>query len=197
MKQGLITGKPNVGKTLFFLQFASFLGSERLNLALQSTGQGSVPISRARRLLVDQAAHTTRELRPVELELPRGKGKVALRVFDSSGLTDGVHPDQQLRRAMADTIRCLQESDVVLHLVDADAAGRNYEQHVTAVDYELYSFGHTRPAYKLLANKLDLPAGRAGLSHLQSEFGTANVLGISAKTGQGLKQVKRFLGRAV
>jgi predicted GTPase len=191
MRECLIVGKPNAGKTLFFINFAEYLG---LRL-LWPTG-GGAPLSpcQARRLLVDDTPHRTRRLQRAAVRVASGLGSRAAVLVDSTGLTEGISPDAEVRQGMARTLQAMQRAQLVLHLVDA-AARPGTPSAPGEVDREVAAFARGRAGYLLLANKVDLPEASQGLRHLAELLPDDALVPVSARLGKGFPQVRRMLAR--
>ncbi len=127
MKRCIVIGKTNVGKTLFVLQFAAYLGADRLEITFEEPGGEkrtvTLSVDQAIRQLSSQEPHQTRCLQSIRLELPVGKGVKRFDVVDTSGLIEGIHGDVKVRKAMAQTLAAVRDADLILHLVDAAKAG--------------------------------------------------------------------------
>lgn len=200
MKECLIIGKPNAGKTLFLINFAEFLGARELKLVKGWRGRGgayeefSLTLPRARALLVSAQPHTTRELQTVEVFLPRGKGKRHVSLTDTSGLVDGIHQDESVRRAMAKTFRAIHDADFILHLIDASKVGTSGAvEGMGELDYQIARYAPLQCRYAILANKIDLPWAGMGLMKLEKEFRDQRIFPVSALSRRGFKEVKSFV----
>lgn len=198
MNRCLVIGKTNVGKSVFVLHFAQYLGMSHVDVYTQDP-EGrrqlrSLAVENAVRTLSGDAPHQTRCLQSITLELPVGKGKRQFEIVDTSGLMDGIHADASIRRAMAQTLSTVRSAQVILHMVDASkAANKGAVEAIGEVDYQVAQFAQMRGGYAILANKMDLPTAPAGLEIIRREFVGHPVLPISALYGQGFKEVKRFV----
>ncbi len=200
MKRCIVIGKTNVGKTLFVLQFAAYLGADRLEITFEEPGgekrTETLSVDQAIRQLSSQEPHQTRCLQSIRLELPVGKGVKRFDVVDTSGLIEGIHGDVKVRKAMAQTLAAVRDADLILHLVDAAKAGeRGVLQAVGDVDYQVAQFAQMRDAYAILANKVDLPNADVGVEKIRQEFSGHVIIPISALHRRGFKEVKRFVWR--
>ncbi|HET7559005.1 MAG TPA: GTPase [Limnochordia bacterium] len=198
----IVIGKTSVGKTVFTLNFAAYLGQREVEIAVTSadgaTRRQRLPVAAAIRRLSGDAPHQTRALHAITLSLPAGKGEKRFDIVDTSGLIDGIHADAEIRRAMAQTLSAVREAQMILHVVDASAAGR--EGAVAAfgeVDFQVAHFAQMRGAYAILANKMDLPGAEKGLGVIRQEFVGHTILPISALHSDGFGEVKRFVWRAL
>lgn len=190
MKEALVIGRPNVGKTLFTINFAEHLGRRRLEVLFRPRDGASFTrlysIAQARADLVDDQPHRTLCLQSVVLGVPRGKGVRKVVLTDTTGLTDEIHSASAVRRAMADTLRQVSEAAFILHLVDPI-------EPMTGVDLDILRYGRTQDAYLLLANKMDLPGRREAVETLARVASPTAVLPVSAKLKTGLTEVKAFV----
>jgi predicted GTPase len=191
-REVLVVGRPNVGKTLFVINFAAFVGQRRLEIAgspcdsaactrVYSPGQ-------ARAELVDEKPHWTLSLQSVILSLYRGKPSLRVTLTDSAGLTDDIHPVSAVRRAMAGTLRRVAQTVLLLHVVDPVILP-------AGVDLDILSYGRSGGdgAYAILANKVDLPGRAVGAAALALRVAPVPVLAISALTGAGFDEVKSLV----
>ena len=126
MKRCTIIGKTNVGKTLFLINFAEYLGSKSLDIELIGN-EGVKTIQKiyfktAISRLVDENPHKTRCIQAIIVNIPMGKGKKRIRIIDTSGFIDGIHPNVEIRKGISQTLSLIRESDVILHIIDASAA---------------------------------------------------------------------------
>ncbi|BAS27580.1 GTPase [Limnochorda pilosa] len=196
MTSCLVLGKPNVGKTLFSLRFAFFLGARVVRLARAGEERTWASEEMAARELVSDQPHQTLAVQRLALEIRARKGSRRFDLVDTGGLTDEIPASQAVREAQAETLGLLRQAGVILHMVDAsrilspgavEAAGE--------VDAQLFRFGRTRGAYLILANKMDLDGATEGLGEVRRRFAGAPVVPLSARTGLGFGEVKRHVRR--
>lgn len=202
MKKCIVIGKTNVGKTLFVLHFADFLGIQRLEVTFEDPSgerrSAVYEIAEALKILSTDEPHQTKCLQSLLLELPVGKGVKRFEIVDTSGLMEGIHRDATVRRAMAQTLAAVRDADLILHMVDAAKAGEaGVMRAVGDVDYQVAQFAQIRDGYLILANKMDLPGATRGLERIKQEFSGHAVVPISALHRQGFREVKRFVWRWV
>lgn len=198
MKRTVIVGKTNVGKTLFLLNFAGYLGLRQIEVDRHNpagdTERFSLTLPEARRALVHTDPHTTRALQTTELRLPAGKRRQSFILMDTAGLTDGIHSEEEVRRAMAQTLRALQEADLILHVLDAAKAGAPGSWDAVAeVDRQIARYATVRSSYAILANKMDLPWAKNGLIQIQQAFPEHRIISVSALKKSGFREVKAFV----
>ena len=202
MKKCVVIGKTNVGKTLFTLNFADYLGVERLEVTIEEpAGERRVArytVQDALQALSSSEPHQTRCLQSIRLELPVGKGVKRFDIVDTSGLMEGIHEDAAVRRAMAQTLGVVRDAHLILHIVDAyQASLGGAVRAIGDVDYQVAHFAQIREGYAVLANKIDLPGAARGVELIRAEFSRHVVIPISALSRQGFREVKRFVWRWV
>lgn len=200
MKRCMVIGKTNVGKTLFVINFADYLGVRNLAVTIRypdhALASQTVSLEQALREWVSAAPHHTRALHGVRLEIPVGKGAKEFEIVDTAGLIEGIPKETGIRRAMAQTLAMVREADLVLHMVDAaQAAAKGAVEAFGEVDFQVAQFAQMKGGYVILANKMDLPTSRAGLERIRREFVGHYVIPISALTREGFREVKRFVWR--
>lgn len=202
MKRCIVLGKTNVGKSLFVLAFAEYLGVQEVSATIADPDgkvqSRTLPVKVAIGEWVSQTPHQTRALHSVQLELPVGKGVKRFELVDTSGLIEGIPREVAIRRAMAQTLAAVREADLVLHIVDASAAARRGAiEAIGEVDFQVAHFAQMKGGYLILANKMDLPAGKEGLARIRQEFAGHPVIPISALTKEGFREVKSYVWRWV
>lgn len=196
MSSALLVGQPNVGKTTFALNFAEFLGLHRLMLTIRQpegfSSTLSYYIDEAREKLVSHKPHETKNLQSISLSLPKGKRRRTFALFDTCGLSDGIDPREEIRKAMSQTIRLIDACELIFHLLDLTMVkSKAYEREM--IDDQIHAYASLRPVYCLLANKVDLLGSRQNLSLLRERYPDSMVIPISAKFKEGFKDVKIFL----
>jgi len=197
-KSCLVIGKVNVGKTLFIINFAEYLGLKNLEITFRyPSGRiftKSYRIDEARKELVGTQEHKTRCLQSIKIDIPVGKGKKRIDLLDTSGLIDGIHEDEEIRRGIAQALSMVREADLILHLVDGVEVGQSeLIQVLASVDYQVAQFAQMKGSYAILVNKIDLTGAEKGLNKLQKEFLGHNIIPISALLKDGFKEVKAFV----
>lgn len=200
MKQCLIIGKANVGKTLFLINFAEFLGARSLRLSMErsdgSLSEGAFSLTEARKALVDAVPHKTLGLQTLTLSLPIGKNVRRVQLTDSPGLSEDIHEAEEVRRSMAQTLRHLRLAGMVLHVVDAAQVGEAGSVEAAGeVDLQIANYAPHRGPYAILANKMDLPLAKPGLQAIQRAFRGHLIIPVSALEKNGLREVRSFVWR--
>lgn len=199
MKRCTIIGKTNVGKTLFFINFAEYLGVkflvvEFINHEGIKTTQ-KIYSKSAISELIDNKIHKTRGIQSLYIDVPIGKGKKKIKMVDTVGLIDGIHPDINMRKAISQTLSIIRESDIILHLIDASATvDKDLPNALGEIDYQIAQFGQLKRGYAILANKMDLTGSELGLNKIKQEFAGNLIIPISALYKKGFKEVKTFVG---
>jgi 50S ribosomal subunit-associated GTPase HflX len=193
VKRALIIGRTNVGKTLFCIHFAEYLGLTNLGWWLEHsdgrTERRQMSVREAEAVLTNASPHFTQSLQSLQIEVPRGKVGYRLMLTDSTGLTDGIHPAPPLRNAMAQTLEALLDADVILHMVDA--AQPSWD----SLDQQIFAYGRRSKRYLVLANKIDLPTAKRGYRKLVRHVSQQLVLPVSALCGSGFREVRQCVWR--
>lgn len=200
MKECVIVGYPNSGKTLFALNFAGFLGSKSVDITARSYDGlltcRHLSIADAKNELCSMALHKTRLLQSMVLKMPIGKATVMFKLTDTCGISEQIHSDQTIRCAMAQTLGLVRCADFILHIIDLSRM-RKSEVQDQQIDQEIYQYGIARQNYIMLANKTDLPMVKENVTRLSAEFPHAQVIPISALYSDGFKEVKAYVARNI
>ncbi len=201
--QGILVGKRGTGKTLFCVQFAKFLGTRDLQWWVERT-DGTTELKRmnlsSSSTVSESTIHHTRYIQSISLGFRRKSKWTQLILTDTAGLYDGMTNDLESRLAMAQTLQAMVAAQTLFHMIDAERVAKNQTLGKTSsselfqsVDAELAAFGRARKNYIILANKMDLPGGRRGYHLLKHAFPKQRVIPISALTGIGFREVKRYV----
>jgi len=201
MKEFAVVGRPNSGKTLFALNFAGFLGCKAADITFRSH-DGHLDcrhflLTEAKRELCGNSSHKTRVVQSMILSVPVGKTGVSFKLSDTCGVSEQIHSDQSIRQGMAQTLGMIRSSDFIIHIIDLTDVSNAYLQSPTNIDREIYQYGIARNRYILLANKIDLAAGKERLAKLTGEFPQSTILPISALYSQGFGAVKTYVAQNV
>jgi len=194
----LIIGKVNVGKTLFLLNFAEYLGLKNIEINFRypsgRTFSRTYKLEQAKKELVRGEAHKTRCLQSLIIDVPAGKGKRKIELMDTSGLVEGIHQDEEIRRSIAQALAMVREADLILHLVDSMEIGQSeLVQVLGSVDYQVAQFAQLKGGYAILVNKMDLAGAEEGFKKLQREFQGYHIIPVCALLKSGFKEVKAFV----
>ncbi|EOD01052.1 GTPase [Caldisalinibacter kiritimatiensis] len=196
MIKALILGNTNVGKTTFFLNFAEFLGVNKVLIKVEyPSGKiltKEMSLNIARKSLVSNEAHKTLRLQKLTLKIPIFKGKKEVKLIDTTGLIDGIHPNKEIRNAIAQTLEYLNESHIILHIIDITTLHNS--KTLSLIDRQLIDFGKTINNYALLINKIDLEKNKDTLTKFKNIIDKdVYWIPISALYKQGFYEVKKFV----
>lgn len=199
MKNCIIIGKPNVGKTSFFLSFAEYLGINRCKIEVTDI-HGRVVVKDialdfAKKFLVSMEPFKTKGVYKIQLSIPVYKGQENLVLIDTAGLTDGINEVEEIRRSMAQTLKQLSETNIILHMIDASNIALKKEEGIREIDYQINEYGIQQGCYCILANKMDRSNSQKGLDIIREVFSKSYIIPISAVNKTGFKEVKNFVGR--
>ncbi|MPL60569.1 tRNA modification GTPase MnmE [bioreactor metagenome] len=201
MREFIVVGRPNSGKTMFVLNFAGYLGSKSLDMTFR-TYDGLMTcrhftLDEAKRELCGMTQHKTRSLQTIVLKIPLGKTTINFKLTDTCGLISKIHHDEVVRRGMAQTLDWMRSSDFVLHIIDASLAFAEATAEADNIDIEIYNYGKARHNYALLANKIDILSAKDNLVKLNAVFANIPVIPISGQYGNGFKEVKACVVRNI
>ncbi len=193
----LVVGKPNVGKTCFVINFAAYMGLKKLKFYIKQpagfTSTKSYSINIARNKLISTEANYTRNIQAVKLTLPIGKVDKELKIVDSCGLREGIHPDAKIRMAMATTIKHLQNSKLILHIIDLTNISRNTDDILPSIDRMIVNFASIDKNYAIIVNKIDLKEYIDNLTLIKKKLTNKVIIPISALYQKGLEEIKTFV----
>lgn len=199
MRELVIVGRPNSGKTMFALNFADYLGSRTVDITAKSFDGlmtcRHFSIEEAKRELCAMTLHKTRLVQSFVLKIPVGKTTANFMLTDTCGISESIHSDETIRRGMAQTLKILRSAEGILHIVDLTAIREHNAG--TEIDREIYSYGMTRRNYVLLANKIDLPVARDSVKRLPMLFPDTPILTISALYLHGFREVKNYVRHTI
>ncbi|NLK08401.1 MAG: GTP-binding protein HSR1 [Firmicutes bacterium] len=202
MKQCVLIGKTNVGKTVFAINFADFLGVSKLAIEFTTPNgeiyERNLSLSDALQELTSDTPHHTLGLQKFQISLPGLKGRKRFTIVDTSGLTEGIHREAFVRKAMAQTLAQVRTAAVILHLIDAGSVGKvGVLEAVGEVDWQVAQFGGMRRGYAILANKMDLMGAKQGLLKIRQDFPGHLIIPISALNKTGFTEVKQYVWRHI
>ncbi len=201
MRECIIIGRPNSGKTMFALNFSGYLGAKSVDVTFK-TYDGLMTcrhfsLDEARRELCGMALHKTRSLQSMLLNMSVGKSKITFKLTDTCGVSEQIHSEESIRRGMAQTIGLLRSADVILHVVDLSLIGRDFITNSSSIDHEFYNYGTNRKSYFLLGNKYDISSAKDNLLRLATAFPKATILPVSALYSRGFREVKACVARSI
>jgi len=200
MRECMIIGRPNSGKTLFALNFAGYLGIRNIDITFR-TYDGLLTcrhfsLEEAKRELCGNSLHKTRSLQSMVLNMKVGKATVNFKLTDTCGVSEQIHADEKIRKGMAQTIGLLRSVDLILHVVDLALIPNDFSNQ-SSIDYEFYNYGMICKAYILLGNKYDLSSAKNNLPHLTAASPKTSIVPISALYSQGFREVKACVARNI
>lgn len=197
MKECIIVGRPNTGKTLFALNFAGYLGSRNVDITFRAYDDllscRHMSIEQAKRELCGSIAHKTLSMQSMLLRVPVAKTTVTFKLTDTCGLIGDIHPEEIIRRGMSQTLKSIRSADLIFHLINLVEFGEEPD----IIDLEIYNYGQSRHNYILLANKADLAGAIKNVPQIQRFFPLSSVIVLSALTQYGFKEVKSHVARNV
>lgn len=199
MKNCIIIGKPNVGKTSFFLTFAEYLGVNQCKIEIIDIyGKvivKNISLNFARNFLVSMKPFKTRSIYKIKLNIPVYKGHEELVLVDTAGVTDGINQVEEIRKSMAQTLKELSDAKIILHMLDSQYMYNKKETGISQIDYQINEFGSQQSCYCILANKMDKDNSQYGLDFIRKTFKETYIIPISTVNKTGFKEVKNFVGR--
>jgi predicted GTPase len=199
MSDCLVTGMPNVGKTCFVINFAEYMGLKKLKFHVRQlagyTSISSYTPDEAMDKLVSYRSNFTRDVQSINLEIPAGKTIKRLEIIDSCGLSDGIHPDEEVRQAMARTIRLIRRSNLILHMIDITnlCTQESDDDVLMPIDRMILNYASQEKNYAILANKTDLLQAAENLELLKKNLTDKLIIPISALYQKGFKEVKKLV----
>lgn len=197
MNDCILVGQPNVGKTMFALHFAEFLGMRVLDVTFQASdgllGSKHYRIEEAVQELSSMERHKTREIQTIALKITTGKSIHNIKLMDSCGLSEGIHPDIQVRKAMVQTLSALRYAKLILHMIDASYV--SVKKLVGDIDQQIAKYGSAKGYYAILANKMDLSQSKEGFKIIENSFPGQTIIPVSSLKKQGFKEVKALVCR--
>lgn len=199
MNNCLVTGMSNVGKTCFVINFAEYMGIKELKFHVKQvagyTAINSYTPNEARKKLISVKENSTREVQIIKLEIPKGKTIKELQLIDSCGLSDGIHPEEEIRLAMAKTLKLIRDSNFILHIIDVSNIDKNKKGKdiLLPIDRLILNYASLEKNYAILVNKIDLSFARSNFKLLKSRLKDIIIIPISALYQQGFKEVKKMV----
>lgn len=201
MRECVIVGRPNSGKTMFALNFAGYLGCKTVDITFKDYDNlifcKHYSLSEAKQELCGIMPHKTRGSQSMMLKLLVGKGIVNFKLTDTCGISEEIADDAGIRRSMALAIGLMRSADYIIHIIDAAIISKEIARSEYNIDLEIYNYGLHKKNYLLLANKNDLMCGKNNMAQLSALFMQAQIVPISALYGQGFKEVKRRVARNI
>ncbi|MFW5998355.1 MAG: GTPase [Bacillota bacterium] len=197
MEECMVIGRPNAGKTCFVLNFAEYMGLKKLKLyKKQTAGYTTIQnygIDEARNKLISKKSNYTKNLQSIKITIPKGKVKKTLKIVDSCGIKNGIHPDPGIREAMANTIKNIKKANLILHIIDISRINPQSESILTSVDKMIYNYSRIENNYVILLNKIDLEKYKKNIDLIKKHYHSQNIVSISALYKKGFKNVKKMV----
>lgn len=199
MKKCLVTGMPNVGKTSFVINFAEYMGVKELKLHVKQvagyTAINNYSLDEARRKLISVKDNATKEVQLIKLEIAKGKSIKELQLIDSCGLSDGIHPDEEIRLAMARTLKLIRDTEFILHIIDINNIKKDKKDRdiLLPVDRLILDYASLEKRYAILANKMDLSCAELNFKLLKNHLRDIIIIPISSLYKEGFKEVKKMV----
>jgi len=199
VKNCIIIGNPNVGKTSFFLTLAEYLGISQCQIEITDINGKvivrNISLNFARKYLVSIDPFKTKGIYKIQLNIPVYKGYEPLILVDTAGLTDGINQVKEIRKSMSQTLKQLSHSNIILHMFDGQYISHKKEAGISQIDYQINEFGSHQGCYCILVNKMDKVNSEKGLEIITEIFKQNYVIPISTVNKTGFKEVKNFVGR--
>jgi len=196
-----VVGRPNSGKTMFTLNFASYIGVKAVDVIFHTYDDlitcQHFSIEEAKRELCSSTMHKTKSLQSLVLKIALGKTIVNFKLTDTCGIGEKIHHEEKIRRGMAQTLSLMRCADFIFHIIDLSYMTKEYTSNPNTIDSEIYNYGIIRNSYTILANKMDAPFAKDNLVKLASVFPKATIIPISALLSQGFKEVKTCVARNI
>ncbi|MFW6281698.1 MAG: GTPase domain-containing protein [bacterium] len=197
MTDCLVTGMTNVGKTSFVINFADYMGLKKLKFHVKQvagyTAINSYTPDEARDKLISIDENSTIDIQQIKLKIPRGKTFKELTIIDSCGLTEGIHPEEEIRLAMAKTIHLIRTSKCILHIIDISTINTEVENPLLPIDKMILDYACNKQNYAILANKIDLIYASINLEILKEKVSDVVIIPISALYKQGFNDIREMV----
>jgi GTP-binding protein len=114
-------------------------------------------------------------------------------IADIPGLIEGAHRGLGVGHQF---LRHITRCRILLFVIDiAGSEGRNPTEDLRNLrrEIDLYDPILSQRSWCIIANKMDLPAARENLEALQNRFPTVEIAAVSARTGEGLEDLRTKL----
>jgi len=115
MREVVVVGRPNSGKSMFSLNFANYLGVKSVDVTFRDYDDiltcRHFSVEAAKRELCSSIAHRTLTLQSIVLRMTIGKTPIEFMLNDTCGVSEQIHPDTAVRRGMAQTLKSLRYAD--------------------------------------------------------------------------------------
>ncbi|PSR20729.1 MAG: GTP-binding protein HSR1 [Sulfobacillus acidophilus] len=198
----VIVGAPNVGKSLFVINFTQYLGSREIQME-ESSGASGLPRDRrlsfekARRDLVSLYSPKTTQIQTMTAHVLINRQPQRLYLLDTPGINDGIAPDAAARWQIARTLERALTATTILHMIDASLVATRRRESLGAFDMAMLGWGRQLDCYGVIAHKMDRPGSHEGLRILRTQFPDVPIIPVSSITRRGYRELKLFLVRAL
>lgn len=186
----LIIGRTNVGKTLFMLNFAEYMGYKNIKINFKTNLSENIKeksINYFKNTIVSSSPYTTKSLQIAHISLNNNNN-----IFiDSAAISSIISYEQVVRDGMAQTLSLIRENNLILHMIDVSCI-LDYKD-IDDVDMAMYKLGKKRGNYIVLANKTDIKDSQMGLNVLNDNLVGVKIIKISALNKTGFKDIKKIL----
>lgn len=186
-----VVGGYRVGKTMFCINFAEYLGAKTLcytEIGPHRKGRGVISPREARELMVHPGPHSNGVVRTFAVHLMRRPG-LRLAFMDTASLKGGVSLNHGERCKLILTLQALEESCAVIYLIDLtveDPAALEFWSMLHSRLYE-YCKGSGKPLITA-GSKWDLLEGLPpSLEQFHPHYYT--LVPVSSLTGAGFSQL--------
>jgi GTPase Era involved in 16S rRNA processing len=198
----VVVGAPNVGKSLFVINFSQYLGVREIQLEENGGAPGlgkdrRLSFERARRDLVSLYSPKTTQIQVLAAHVAINRQTQRLFLLDTPGINDGVSPDASVRRQTAATLERMLAASLIFHVIDASRIGTRRREFLGAFDAALLDWGRRLDCYGVIAHKMDRPKSQEGLKLLRSQCPDVPIIPVSSITHRGYRELKLFLLRVL
>lgn len=196
MRQCLVIGRPNVGKTLLCLRLAQACGL-KWAFIMHELPDGAVrervlTIRDAMATLVSAVRYTTVGIQTVGVGMSSSIGQRMV-LHDSTGLCEDSHDNALIRRGMARTLTLMVQSEQIVHVVDATTLDKGV---LSPIDSLILDVSKARDVpYTLVFNKIDAPGAIRQTELYRKSDRRTRPLVVSALRAQGIDDIQRVLIR--
>ncbi len=165
----VLTGKREVGKTLFMLQFAEYIAEENGFDCLYQSEQGVHLKKVSDRIKAWDIYHkgVQKQYLPQSICLFDKAQKKHFKFTDTYGLTDGISYHKEERRKIKHTLETVIQSRHLIHMIDYKQIEK---RGLDPIDQELYQLGKNKHFYLMVLNKSDMDASMAKFTDFQKRL---------------------------
>ena len=190
-----VVGAAKVGKTLFCINFAEYLGAKNLNYTEtgpHGKGRGVILPRTARELMVDPGSRCKGVVRTFAVHLlQRPSRRVAL--IDTASLKENAPLPKAERTKLLLTLQAIQQADAVLHLVDLSCGDPARAEFALAINHRMERYCSQKGIpYLAVGNKRDLLHG-SPFNYRQFFSPNGKMPAVSSATGEGFPKIRRLL----